>query len=338
MAKFLGMGNPLLDISAEVGQDVLDKYGLKMNNAILADESHVPLYKELMAMPDVSYIGGGATQNSMRVAQWMMQEAGATAYIGSVGKDEYAKQLLDCVTADGVAAHYQEDDAATGTCAVLISAEGERSLCANLAAANNYKIAHFQKPEIQAVVAAATHIYSAGFFFTVSPETIQATGAHCAEHNKVYAMNLSAPFITQFFTEHVTNAMPFVDIMFGNESEAEAFGEKMEWGKDVKTVAKKIAAMDKTNTKRARICVITQGADSTFVAHADGSVVEYAVPPLTKDEIKDVNGAGDAFVGGFMAALIQGKEEKACVDAGHYAASCILKVSGCAVPTTAPIM
>jgi hypothetical protein len=28
MAKFLGMGNPLLDISAEVGQDVLDKYPL----------------------------------------------------------------------------------------------------------------------------------------------------------------------------------------------------------------------------------------------------------------------------------------------------------------------
>jgi adenosine kinase len=267
----------------------------------------------------------------------MLQEPGATAYIGSVGKDKYAQQLRDCVRADGVAEHYYEDDAPTGTCAVLIL-EGERSLCANLAAANNYKKTHYETPEIQAVVDAATHIYSAGFFFTVSPETIQATGAHCAEHNKVYAMNLSAPFITQFFTEHVLNAIPFVDIMFGNESEAEAFGEKMGWDKSVENVAKQIAKMDKTNIKRERICIITQGSMSTVVAHADGTVVEYAVPALSKEEIKDVNGAGDAFVGGFMASLIKGKSEKECVEAGHYAASCILKVSGCAVPAFKPIM
>ena len=30
--SLMGMGNPLLDISAEVGQDVLDKYGVKVNH------------------------------------------------------------------------------------------------------------------------------------------------------------------------------------------------------------------------------------------------------------------------------------------------------------------
>ena len=33
----LGMGNPLLDISAVVEQDILDKYDLQLNNAILAE-------------------------------------------------------------------------------------------------------------------------------------------------------------------------------------------------------------------------------------------------------------------------------------------------------------
>jgi hypothetical protein len=33
----------------------------------------VPMYKELAAMAGVEYIAGGATQNSIRVAQWMLQ-------------------------------------------------------------------------------------------------------------------------------------------------------------------------------------------------------------------------------------------------------------------------
>lgn len=44
----VGMGNPLLDISAEVPDSVLTKYGLEANNAILCEEKHLPLYKELV--------------------------------------------------------------------------------------------------------------------------------------------------------------------------------------------------------------------------------------------------------------------------------------------------
>lgn len=69
----LGMGNPLLDISAVVDQAFLDKWELKMNNAILAEEKHVPMYEELVEKFDVEYVAGGATQNSIRVAQWMLQ-------------------------------------------------------------------------------------------------------------------------------------------------------------------------------------------------------------------------------------------------------------------------
>lgn len=39
----VGFGNPLLDISANVEPEYLDKYGLKPDNAILADESHLPM-------------------------------------------------------------------------------------------------------------------------------------------------------------------------------------------------------------------------------------------------------------------------------------------------------
>jgi adenosine kinase len=58
----LGMCNPLLDISAEVPLDLLEKYGVKLNNAILAEDSHLPLYDEIVKDYPVQYIAGGATQ------------------------------------------------------------------------------------------------------------------------------------------------------------------------------------------------------------------------------------------------------------------------------------
>merc|ERR1712137_549627 len=164
MAKILGFGNPLLDISAVVEQDVLDKWGAELNNAILAEDKHKPMYAELAETHPVEYIAGGATQNSIRVAQWMITEPGSTAFVGCIGKDAFGDQLEKAASADGVNVQYmKQDKEPTGTCAVLVKG-GERSLIANLSAANCYDSAHFESPEIQALVEASKIIYSAGFF------------------------------------------------------------------------------------------------------------------------------------------------------------------------------
>lgn len=65
----LGMGNPLLDISANVDHKLLQKYDLKSNNAILAEEKHKPLYEELIDLYNADFTAGGSVQNTMRVAQ-----------------------------------------------------------------------------------------------------------------------------------------------------------------------------------------------------------------------------------------------------------------------------
>jgi hypothetical protein len=47
------------------------------------------------------------------------------------------------------------------------------------------------------VLEKARVVYSAGFFITVSPDSILAAAQHCATQDKIYCMNLSAPFIMQ---------------------------------------------------------------------------------------------------------------------------------------------
>merc|ERR1712176_1649430 len=78
-----------------------------------------------------------------------------------------------------------------------------------------------------------------------------------------------------------------------------------------------------------RTVVITQGADETIVCKR-GMVTKYPIVKLAKEKIVDTNGAGDAYVGGFLAGLAKGKDIEGCHKAGTFAACEIIQVSGCA--------
>jgi len=324
------IGNPLLDISAVVDVDFLTKYELKAGNATLAEKHQLPVYEDMKKNYSVEYIAGGAAQNSARVAQWFLP-AHSAIYVGCIGSDDHGKVLRETTEAAGVVTHYYVDDKkVTGTCAVLITNK-ERSLCTNLGAANNYKKDHIESPTLQKVVEKAQLFYATGYFLTVSPDTLVHLGEHAVKTNKPFLFNLAAPFVIQFFSEQMNKVLPYIDIIFSNEDEAKAFGQKQNWGDDLKVIAQNLAAWPKANGKRKRMVVFTQGAEATIVFH-DGKVDEYKPLPVPSSEIVDLNGAGDSFVGGFLAGYAQNKSIEQCVKGGHYAASEVIRRSGCTLP------
>jgi adenosine kinase len=327
------IGNPLLDISTTVDEAFLAKYNLKANDAILAEEAHMPIYAEIEA-GEVDYVAGGATQNSARVAQALLGVPNAVTYTGCIGDDAAGKVLSDCAVGGGVKAPYLKDaETPTGKCAVLLTAGGAaRCLVTSLGAANNFKHAHAETEEVTALINAAQVYYTAGFFQTVSPETVIHIGKHAAENNKTFTTNLSAPFLMQVppFFEAIKNTIPYTDVLFGNESEAATWAECMGWEeKSVADIAVKLAAMPKENTAKPRTVVFTQGAEPTIIATAEG-FTEYPIIPC--DNLVDTNGAGDAFVGGYLAKLVEGQDVAECVRAGNYAANVIIQRSGCTFP------
>lgn len=56
---------------------------------------------------------------------------------------------------------------------------------------------------------------------------------------------------------------------------------------------------------------------------------KYGVPELEAENIIDTNGAGDAFVAGFMAQFMQDKPLENCLKCGVWAAQQIIKHIGC---------
>jgi len=328
--------NPLLDISAEVDNEYLQKYGLDANSAILAESKHFPIYEEVVQKYKVQYIAGGSTQNTARVAQWMCPQPNAVTFVGCVGKDENGRHLKQCAEADGVRAEYLQDEKVpTGVCAVLITGK-HRSMVTNLQAANEYKLSHLETPAIWLLVEKAKCFYVGGFFLTVSPPSIMKLAIHAAENDKLFCMNLSAMFIMQFFKEPLMAASPYWDVLFGNDDEALTFARENQFGtEDIFEVALKIANLPKINQKRSRVVVITRGAHGTIVAH-NGKAVEHPILKVDSSKIVDTNGAGDAFVGGFLSQLIQGKSIEDCLRGGHYSASIIIQHPGCTFPKEKP--
>lgn len=328
-----GLGNPLLDIQASIAPGYLKKYNLESNNQILAEESHLPIYEELVSWFPVSYIPGGATLNTIRVAKWMMKGEGKALFSGAVGKDQFAKTLKGKVSEAGVdALFYEQEEQPTGTCACLISQNGHRSLVANIAAANTYTEKFMGSDSIWQELSQADVYYSAGFFLT-PPEGAKCMakiGQYAADNNKIYCMNLSAPFLCQFFKSQMLQVMPFCDFVFGNETEAAAFAENNNIDSEsITDIAQHIAKLPKTNS-RPRVVVITQGSEQTVAADSDGNVSIFPVEKVAS--LIDTNGAGDAFVAGFLSQLVKGKSLKECVEAGHWSAGVIIQHHGCTYP------
>uniref|UniRef100_A0A8C1MU75 Adenosine kinase n=1 Tax=Cyprinus carpio TaxID=7962 RepID=A0A8C1MU75_CYPCA len=272
-----GMGNPLLDICAVVDKDFLDKYGLKPNDQILAEEKHKEMFEEIVKKFKVEYHAGGATQNSVKVAQWMIQEPHKVAtFFGCIGKDKFGKILKEKAEEAHVDAHYYEQSQEpTGTCAACITGDN-RSLIANLAAANCYKKEkHLDLAENWKLV----------------------------EKAQVYYIAEAATFAREQ----------------GFETE------------DIEEIAKKAQSLPKENKKRQRIVVFTQGKEGTVMTKGD-KVETFPVLEIDQSEMVDTNGAGDAFVGGFLSQLVQDKTFEQCIRAGHYAANVIIRHAGCTFP------
>lgn len=155
------MGNPLLDMVATIDQAFLDKYGLKSNDAILAEEKHMPIYEEV-AKGKVEYMPGGATLNAIKIAQLLLKTPKATSFAGCIKNDKYGKILEESCRSLGVEPVMQHNNGneGTGTCAVLVHGE-DRSLVTNLGAANCFTLDHLDNQHVWSKIEKSKYFYIA---------------------------------------------------------------------------------------------------------------------------------------------------------------------------------
>ena len=95
----------------------------------------------------------------------------------------------------------------------------------------------------------------------------------------------------------------------------------------------------KKNKNKKRIVVVTAGPQKAYITEYDFinerfSFSELFEPVSIGEElIVDTNGAGDAFAGGFLSKYLKGLNLEESMKEGHLAASSIIQVKGCQLPS-----
>ena len=153
------------------------------------------------------------------------------------------------------------------------------------------------------------------------------------KENKFIILTFSAVFMIQAHYDKIMEIAEHSDMIVGNMEEMEAFvGMKGESKKDV---------FEKANKKlspKERLFVITDGSNGVFISkfnYKKGQLdfILQSFPCLMKtEEITDLNGAGDAFLGGFLSQYMKGSSLYSCCRAGNDASFVILKNVGCTFP------
>lgn len=286
-------------------------------------------------MEGIETIPGGSSLNSTRAVNFMIKDKfpNKCAFIGCIGEDERGKTLERELEQNGVHGYFHKDkETPTGTCAVIVHRK-ERTLCANLAACLKYPMEHFNQH--RQLLDRTKILYTTSFFITSNYEALVEVATYAAKNNKPLGYNLSAPFLIQFHTEQVDNALQYADYVFGNEDEAKTYAEVhgIQYT-HLREVAIAIAKSQKANTARPRVVIITQGKDPIICAQYQENTIDevFEVEVPVVENVVDSNGAGDSFVGGFMASIALDKDIRTAITAGIWLSAQVIQRSGCTFP------
>ena len=64
-----------------------------------------------------------------------------------------------------------------------------------------------------------------GYFLVVSLPSLLQVAEHALTHGKQFLFNISAGYVCQFYKDSVEQLLPYVDVVFGNDQEFEAFSD-----------------------------------------------------------------------------------------------------------------
>ena len=231
----------------------------------------------------ITFAGGKGANQAAACAHLGCQ----VTMVGAVGQDDFGQRMKEGLRKIGVNVSFIREEAAipSGTAMILVDEAGENVIVLSPGANSNVRI----DPVVEEIIHSAKILL---LQLEIQPEiVIQAI--NIASDAGVPVLLNPAPAIhlpPEIFSK--------VDFLIPNETEASIMS-----GVDVVDIASAERAANLLLERGTRNVIITMGANGAFWATAHST----QVIPAMKINPVDTTGAGDAFIGGFAAALVDGK-------------------------------
>jgi len=312
--SLVAIGNPIVDISAEITRQILDKFHLSFGQTVFANQSNIGFYQELENMPQVTYIPGGSIQNTLRVMAWCLYMNPDNArffkvtMLGATGKDNYRDKIINAFNGSGVNHILQIiPNMQTSRCGVGIH-QKERCLLPEIRA-SNCLTEEFVNEHLDEIMKHDALLIE-GYFLQEKYDLCLNLCTKFKDQRKLVILTLSAITIVQQHYDKVMEIANYCDVIVGNMAEIEALAGINNM--DYKTTFEKVSK--NLTIKKERLFVVTHGSKGVILGKYDytkGNMdfILQCFPTVMKmEDIVDLNGAGDAFLGGFLSQFMQGKK------------------------------
>ena len=279
-----GVGNAIVDTEVQVADRFVAAAGLRKGTTALA-----PLAEQERSLRSLSgyrqlrAAGGSAANTMVGVARL----GGSAFYVGKVGNDMAGALYRQSMREAGVEFDVEGAIGPTGTCLVLVTPDGERTMQTSLASSSTLHLGDIRSGPISQ----SRMVYVEGYLWG-APSTAAAVEhtmrlAHSA--GVPVAISFSDPAMITTARDAIRSATrEFASTVFCNEQEAQAYagtGDRME---ALRRVAEDCPQVFMTCGKDGSI--IWDGGQAAAVAG-------YEVP------VVDTTGTGDAYAAGVIYGL-----------------------------------
>lgn len=304
--------NALMDILIEATDHDLQTLGLKKGVMHLVDSRRQAEVLNYFENKHKTTELGGSSLNAIRTLAALGHK---TVFAGMINDDEFGTQIKSRMNHLGIKSflggHFSES---TGSCIVLITPDGERTMNTNLGASRLYDKTHIPHEEI----ADSQMLHFCGYQWDTSEqkEAVMLAIQTAHKNNTLISFDIADPFVVDRNRDDFIRLISEeADIIFANKEEA-----KILFRSTPEEAGKRIA-------DTGSIAVIKLGAEGALICKGNE---QFRISPVPTSVV-DTTAAGDMFAAGFLHGFLKGRSMDICGKIAATLASDVISRVGASV-------
>jgi sugar/nucleoside kinase (ribokinase family) len=304
--------NALMDLLVQCDEDFLVQSDIHKGVMHLVDGERQNAILNKLEKTNLKTNLGGSSLNAMRSLAHLGAKVG---FNGAIGHDIYGEMVEEKMKELGISYNLgRSDTEPTGTCLVLVTPDGERTMNTCLGASRMYSASDIDFDMIRQ----SKYFHFCGYQWDTEnqKDAIKKAISVAKSAGVRISFDVADPFVVdrnkEEFLQLITDS---ADVVFANQVEAE-----MLFGGTPEMAAQKISeagamAVIKTGSKGA---IVRTGSEKHLI-------------PAVQTTVVDTTAAGDMFAGGFLYGLTHNKDVFTAGKMAATLASCVISRVGTSV-------
>ena len=339
-----GFGSPIVDTfllqedEPELSFKIRNSFKLHMS---VDDKYEWDIYNQLFVNPKIELLLGGSAMNITRMTNYVLSKLdnidNKTYFFGSTSDDNFGKLIIDKLREESVIFCNQMFTNSMTCSNIVLLDNKDRTFFTNLGVSELTE-KKFIEQYSQILNDLSLFYTDAYLIFRCKDVYHYIYRTFYLNENLMLALGMGSDQIVSEFFDSIIEFLPYVDIVLVNKEENECLKtkfNKIEYPDE--EFIKFLANYHKINQRKVRIIVNTRGQIDTLICVKDfqKDLIEFFSVPVLKLDPKiiiDLNGAGDAFAGGFFGGFLMGLGLVECGKLGNYIASEVIKLRGFQIP------